>query len=229
MHTPTALNVGFIGPFDPDGCEVPPAAVSKNRALASAESLSLGIDSYRRSSIEITQRLKAGVTAKPMMYRASDKRFSETDIAHDKAAVATFQLTPEDERLAFSVYFSLNAYCSVAHEIPACRNVLERVLQKPSAWSVARKLGVGANFQYGWQEVPKLPESPAGARGPRFILPVRLSLNNQPTGIALLAITDTQPPLHNCAGLAAICTEHPTDKNKRLFVGLLSAHPAGSP
>ena len=227
-HTPAALDVEFIGPFDPVGGASPVVIVNKSRALASAESLSLGIDPYCRSSIEITRRLKTAGLVKPIYY-GGDKRPSESAIAKGKAAAAAFQLTPEEERLAFSVYFSLTAFYSVANEIPACRSVLEQVLQKPSAWSVARNLGVGTNFQYGWQDVQKLPEPADGTRAAQFILPARLSLNDEPAVIALLAVTDTQPPLRNCAGIAAIHFEHPTDKNKHLFVRLLSARTAGSP
>ena len=225
IHSPTALAVEFIGPFDPGTDSDANFSIKRARTLVSAESLRQGMDQYCHSGLEIAARLKtAGITVP--IYYGGYNRPSTGAIAAGRAAAAAFQLTPEEERLAFSVYFSLQAFYSAATEISACRDVMEQVLQKPSLWSLLGNLGVNTNFDYGWQEVETAVGNKFPTQAPVYLLPVRLSLNNRPAVKVTLAVSSTRPPLRNCAGIVALCAEHPTDETKRIFIRLVSAHAA---
>lgn len=57
------------------------------------------------------------------------------------------QLTEEEERAAFSVYFSLTTFFGAAMEIPAVRELLEEVVDKP-LWSIVRQRGVQPSFNF---------------------------------------------------------------------------------
>lgn len=224
-NTPAVLEVEFIGPFE-DGTDGGTQAVTRRgRAVVSAESLEVGLGRYCESSLGIAGRLKEAGIEKPVYYGVGRPLKPEA-IASGRQAAAVFGLTPEEERLAFSVYFALRSFYQAAAEIPTCRDVLEPILQKPSLWSVAGNLGVHTNFEYGWQMVRVLDSPPLPLSAPVHVLPVRLALNGQPALQASLAVTDTRPPLRNSAGIVALVAEHPTDGDRRLFLRLLAARPA---
>ena len=222
VNTPAALAVQLIGPFLP-GEETPGRiSLKSGRALVGAESLQQGMDQYARSSLAIAARLKAAGIGRPN-YGGSSRRPSAKEVESGRHEAATFQLTPEEERLAFSVFFSLRSFFTAANEIPACREILEQVVQKPSLWSIAGNLGVGANFEYGWQEVETVAEDPIGLHAPAYRVPVRVYLNGKPAVKSTIIVSTTRPPLRTSAGIVAICAEHPTEEGRRLFLRLLSA------
>jgi hypothetical protein len=116
-------------------------------------------------------------------------------------------------------------------EVPACRDVLEQVIQKPSIWSVLGRFGVRSGFEYGWQEVRVASGVKVAAEQPLYLLPLRVWLNDILAVRATLAVTAPRPPLQAAAGIFALCAEHPTDTDHRLFIRMLSARrtPSGGP
>lgn len=220
-NTPTALLVEFIGPFSA-GSTRQPGAPEQARSLVSREYIELGIAQYCRSALQITKRLQAaGITAGS--YGGSTSIPSAEAVARGKQAAAAFGLTPEEERLTFSVYFALRTFFGAAMEIPGNQHVLEQVIKKPSVWSVVSQFGVNTEFKYNWQEVQVAPEGKAAVQQPVYLLSVLLSLNNTPAVKANLAVSEPRPPLQASAGILAICAEHPTAADRRLFIRVLSA------
>lgn len=227
-HTPAALDVEFIGPFATDTGAGASVAIRRGRAIVSAESLRLGLERYCESAPIIAGRQKAAGLENSGYYAVfgGSRRPKAEAIESGRKAAAAFGLTPEEERLTFSVYFALRSFYQAASEIPACRDVLEQVLQKPSLWSIAGHLGLNATFKYGWQGVRILPTGRFPVSTPVYVLPVSLALNGQPALEAQLAVTSTRPPLRNCAGIVALVAGHPTDASKLVFMRLLSARTA---
>ncbi len=225
VRTPAALAIEFIGPFEADTPGDAQVTVRHGRVVVSAESLQQGLFNYCESSIGVAERLKAAGIEHPRYYGGGRPQKPEA-IESGRKQAAAFGLTPDEERLAFSVYFALRAFYAAASEIPACSEVLDQVLQKPSLWSMAGNLGLNTNFQYGWQDVRVLPPNLYPVPDPLYSLPVRLAMNKEPALRASLAVTRTDPPLRNCAGIVALAAEHPADSEKRLFLLLLSARPA---
>jgi hypothetical protein len=224
-HRPANLDVDFIGPFENVAGVSPKAATRHGRAVVSAESLQQGLERYCESSLAIAARLKAAGIENPVYYGVG-RRPKPEDIETGRKAAASFGLTPDEERLAFSVYFALRSFYQAASEIPTCRDVLEQVIQKPSLWSIAGNLGLSTNFTYGWHAVQVLSPGQTPLPDPVYLLPVSLSLNGRPALHASLAVTKTQPPLRNCAGIVALVVEHPSDAGKLVFMRLLSARMA---
>lgn len=224
-HQPAALDIEFIGPFEPGAVNRAQVTSSRARNIVSAEALQEGLIRYCESSVDITRRLRAAGIEQPV-YHGMGSRPKPGEIEAGRKAAAAFGLTAEEERIAFSVFFALRAFYQAASEIPGCRDALEQVVQKPSLWSVASSLGVNSGFLYGWQAVLPLPPEHSPVSLPTHVLPVRLTLNNQPALISGLAVTDTRPPLRNGAGIVALFAEHPKDPSKRAYLRLLSARPA---
>ena len=127
------------------------------------------------------------------------------------------------------MYFALQTFFSAAMAIPGNQHVLEPVIQKPSVWSVVRHFGVRTNLSFSWQDVQVAPEGKAAVHQPVYLLPVRLSLNNILAVKANLAVSEPRPPLQASAGILAICAEHPTATDRRLFIRVLSARRAATP
>jgi len=224
-NSPAALEVEFIGPFPAaTSPQQKPAAtaVKTARAVVSAESLRQGMAEYARSSLEIRERLQAAGIANPKYFGSSNK-LSAAETAAGREAAAAFQLSPAEERLAFSVVFSLRSFFMAASGIPACADLMEKVIQKPSLWSLATNLGLNTNFKYGWHHVQAVPADRVDVSTPAYFIPVQLSLNDRLAVKATFVATLPQPPLQTSAGILAICAEHPTDDTKRLFIRVLSA------
>jgi hypothetical protein len=221
-HTPAAVAIEFIGPFEegtPPDATIP---THRGRTVVSAESLQLGLARYCESGLAIAARLKTAGIANPS-YNGFGNRPDAKTIEAGRQAAAAFQLAPEEERLAFSVFFALRAFYTAASEIPACREVLAQVVQKPSVWSIARNFGINTNFEYGWHQVSRMPDDAWPVSSPVYALPVKLALSGTPALKLSLAVTDTRPPLRHCAGIVGIVAEHPTDPTRRVLIHLLSA------
>jgi hypothetical protein len=226
-NTPAALLVELTGPFGA-GSTQQPGVPAQARSLVSREYLDLGIAPFCRSALEIVPRLKAA-TITDFVYSGSTSMPSAETVARGKKAAGAFGLTAEEERLFFSVYFALQTFFSAAMAIPGNQHVLEEVIQKPSVWSVVRHFGVRTALSFNWQDVQVAPEEKAAVRQPVYLLPVRLSLNSVLAVKANLAVSEPRPPLQTSAGILAICAEHPTAADRRLFIRVLSARRAATP
>jgi hypothetical protein len=225
--TPTALRVELTGPFSV-GSTRQPGAPEQARSLVSREYLDLGIASYCRSAQQIAKRKQAaGIT--DIFYTGSTSIPSAETVARGKKAADAIGLTADEERLTFSVYFALRAFFGAASEIPGNQHVLEQVIQKPSVWSVIRHFGVAIGLQWDDESVQVAPEGNVAVQQPVYLLPVRLSLNNVLAVKANLAVCEPRPPLQTSAGILAICAEHPTATDRRLFIRVLSARRAATP
>ena len=226
-NTRTALLVELIGPFS-TGSTRQPGAPEQARALVSREYLDLGIAQYCRSALQITKRKQAaGITDDS--YSGSYSMPSAEVVARGKQAAAAYGLTPEEERLTFSVYFALRTFFGAASEIPGNQHVLEQVIQKPSVWSVIRHLGVVVRLNSDDESVQVAPEGKAAVQQPVYLLPVLLAMNDTPAVKANLAVSEPLPPLQASAGILAICAEHPKAADRRLFIRMLSARRAATP
>jgi hypothetical protein len=224
-NTRTALGVEFIGPFSA-GSTRQPDTPEHARSLVSREYLDLGIARFCRSALQRKERLQAAGITDKLEYSASTSMFSAEAVARGKQSAAAFDLTQDDEWLYFSVIFALETFFEAASDAPGNQHVLEQVVKKPSVWSVIRQLGVHTGFKFGGSSVQIAPEGKAAVQQPVYLLPVLLSLNNVPAVRANLAVTEPRPPLQAGAGILAVCAEHPTETDRRLFIRVLSARRA---
>lgn len=225
-NSPAVLRVTFIGPFAGPTSAAPrretDVTIKDSRAVVSREYLNLGIAEYCRVGLDVTARSTA-LGTKPIRYGGKGSPYSPETITKGKAAAASIHLTPAEERLAFSVFFSLRAFFEAAIKIEALQDVLAQVMVRPSAWSVATNLGLKSNFVYGWHQVRSIRDTQTGLNLPTYRLPLNVSLNGVPAFNAVIQVTDPRPPLEVSAGILAINVEHPTDATKHLSIQVLAA------
>jgi hypothetical protein len=221
----TALRVYFAGPFAPVNARQPTPTESRDRAVISPEALQFGLDRYCRLAMSINERaLKAGVT--DQFYIAGGYHMSEADLKRGKAVGARLQFTEAEERLVMEPYHNLWDFFQAATQNAAFRGVLEEVLRTPSLWSIAKNRGVRTSLDYHWSHFPAINPVPAAAPLPVYHLPVQVWMNGELGLRATLAVTTPNPPLQACAGIVALCAEHPDHADRRLFIHLLSANRA---
>ena len=232
VTTRTALRIRFIGPFSPDSSTArernEPALVKEARTLVSPEYLNAGFDGYCRSALEIAPRVKAARVTP--YYSAGSAPRAPEELKAAKPFNDAVHLTPEEERLESGVYFSVTTFFSAALEVAAFRDVLEQVVKMPSVWSVITHAGVRMLFTYWWMDVREIGGSQVGAAGLVYQFPLSVYLNGALGTKTTLAVSSPRPPLQTCAGILAMCVEHPTDESRRLYIRVLAARratPAG--
>jgi hypothetical protein len=226
--TPAAVDVSMTGPFRP-GSGPPDTSggsveAHAGRAIVNGDFLKLGVEPYCRSALDLTARMKAA-GLKSLRYTGGSKPAPAEWQRQSREDAAKVNLTESDERLAYSVYFALRTFFDAANKIPESRGLLERVLAKPSAFSIARHLGVYSNFQYGWQNVSTVPSSGA----PLYTLPLALALNDTPAVNAFLLVSAPTPPLEASAGIIGIRLFHPKTQARNLYIRALSSHRGSIP
>lgn len=228
--TRAAVRIKFIGPF---GQNLPAtrapdetALVKTARTLVSPEYLNSGFAGYCRSALEITPRVNAA-GAKPH-YSAGSLPRSAEEIQAARPFNDAVHLTPEEERLDFGVYFSVVQFFSAACKVAAFQDVLLQVVNKPSLWSAITHLGVRMDLNFWWMDVQAVSDGRIGVALPAYQFPLKVFLNGALGVKATLAVTTPRPPLQTCAGIVALCIEHPTDENKRVFIRLIAARHAAT-
>ena len=96
----------------------------------------------------------------------------------------------------------------------------------PSVWSVITHAGMRMDLSYAWMDVQEIGGSQVGAARPVYQFPLRVYLNGALGTKTTLAVSSPRPPLQTCAGILAMCVEHPTDGSRRLFIRVLAARRA---
>lgn len=224
-----ALRLELIGPFSArptaEGKTMPDPPTRRARTVVNGNFLAAGIADYCGAGLDITRRIeRAGIT-KPVYTAGGNKPSLET-VEKGRRFADAIQLTEEEERAAFSVYFSLTTFFGAAMEIPAMRELLEEVVDRPSLWSVVRHTGVHPSFNFFWTAARAVEESRAGLPAAVYQLPVQTYLNGKLGLNATFAVIRPRGPLTTCAGIVAICAVHPAKPGRQLFLRVLSAQRA---
>ncbi|HVW22833.1 MAG TPA: hypothetical protein VHC86_16585 [Opitutaceae bacterium] len=217
-----ALAIDWIGPFTSDPRSAAEASVRRARAIVNANYLRQGIADYCRDGLDLARRIEAAGGAADLVFGGGGRPPSPAVLAQGRKSAARIGLRPDEERLAFSVYFALNTIFRSASQVPACREVLEEVVDKPSVFSLVRNFGVRVDFNYGWMGVREVPPAHARVPLPTYTLPVRLNLNLKPGVDALLAVTTPTRALAECAGIVALSLQKPSEPDRRVFFQLVA-------
>ena len=134
--------------------------------------------------------------------------------------------TEEEERIRFSVTLALNAFLSTAFDIDEFKNIIYKVLDRPSIWSVITQFGVNRGLWYDPQNVHPVDIKYLGINLPAYEQPLQLDLNGKAALLAKIIMTAAQPPLQNCAGIVEIYAEHPVKHENKLVIQLIAARPS---
>ena len=223
VNSRTALDVYLAGPFTGNAGERRAAlAETHARVLVSSEYLTAGFGRFGHSALEVGARMRAA-GLKQVAYATQGQAFSTEDLKTGKDWAAKVMLTPDEERWENEAYFALVAFFETARSLPAFREIADPVLALPSLWSLATHFGFSTRLVFQWPEV-ETRVTPVAAESYQF--PLNVWFNQTLGARARLVVTPPRPPLEVCAGIVAICAEHPADRDQRLFIRLVAARSA---
>jgi hypothetical protein len=218
-RNPVALQIYFAGPFDPALSRLASRTVSERtgRVIVDGDDLRRGFVAFSQTALSLKERIhRAGL--KGGSFWISAHRFPERTVAEGRRQAAAIAMTEDDERRVCEVLLSLTAFYEAGTTVPAFAEVLERVVEKPSLWSIAGHLGLRATITYPWDGEGLIARDASAGPPALFQIPVELNFNGKPALRAWLAVGVPRPPLHVSAGVLGVYAEHPSDPQKRLYI-----------
>ena len=164
-------------------------------------------------------RLRESKTRGGLAY--GPRPFGEKALARGRELTNIIHLTVEEERALGGAGPALESYFTIVQQTEGLSDILFKLVDLPSMWSIARNKGVNANFQFGSKEIRK--RHVAEADPATYEIPLALELNGQPALQITLVATRPHPPLLACAGIVGLVAARPGANDTYLVVQLLSA------
>jgi len=225
VSSPASVTLRTLGPFaEPDAKRKPPKALDKSARFAMDRGfLSLGLD--RAAAVVLRLNQVDPNHERKGSFAFNSKPFSETEITKNRKMADALQLTAEDERALAGSAPALMSYFAIVQETAGLDDILFKIVDLPSLWSMVRHGGVNANIRFDVKHIAMAPDAlltlPANPKLYQF--PVALDLNNQPALNITLIATAPQPPLLTCGGIAGMLVERPDGKGTYLTLRVVSA------
>ena len=208
--------VRTLGPYDASNQKRKLKAADKTARVSLQQGyLALGLDNAAKAAM----RLRESKTRGGLAY--GPRPFGEKALARGRELTNIIHLTVEEERALGGAGPALESYFTIVQQTEGLSDILFKLIDLPSMWSIARNKGVTANFQFGHK---KIRERQVEAGGPAvYEIPLALELNGQDALHITLVATRPQPPLLACAGIMGLVATRPGAKDTWLAVQLLSA------
>lgn len=157
--------------------------------------------------------------------------FSDSEIKKARS-LAAGAMTPGEERAIVGSIPALMSYISIFERTHGLEEILFKIVERPSLWSIIRHGGVNASLALAPERVsraqPGLWDVPPSQAV--YYLPLELQINNRHALTVTLAVTAPNPPLLACGGVLGLVAEKAGDRETYLTIRLISAHasPANS-
>jgi len=214
--TRVPVAVRTLGPYDASDQKRKLKPMDKTAHVSLQQGyLALGLDNAAKAAM----RLRESKTRGGLAY--GPRPFGEKALARGRELTNIIHLTAEEERALGGAGPALESYFTIVQQTEGLSDILFKLVDLPSIWSIARNKGVTANFHFGSKEIRErqvAPGSPAA-----YEIPLSLELNGQVALHITLAATRPQPPLLACAGITGLVATRPGAKDTYLAVQLISA------
>jgi hypothetical protein len=224
-HTPVSLRT--IGPFMEPGATRKPPKLTDERAHFTLDEGYLGLGLDRAAAV----LLRLGETNEKDAFVFKTKPFSDAEIRKGCEAANRLNITAEEERAVAGSVPALLSYVDVVRHTEGLSDIIYRIMDRPSLWSVVRQVGVKANLAFRPQEIARA--NPADWNLPLdrnvYQLPLVLEINKKPALNLVLVVTEPDSPLLACGGVVGMLAEKPSDDQTYLTFRILSAQRATTP
>lgn len=152
--------------------------------------------------------------------------------AHESNHADTPRIKPtlEEQRAIAGAIPALTSYFEIVQNTDGLEDLLSKLVELPSVWSIVRHLGVNPAFYFGKEASPANPadwELPPNT--PVYYLPCVLTLNKQPAIKVTFVVTVPDPPRLICAGIVGLLAEKPDDDQIYMTMRVVSAKCLGRP
>jgi hypothetical protein len=136
------------------------------------------------------------------------------------------QLSSAEERALVASLPALMSYVGIVQNTPGLQDILMKVVQLPSVWSLVTNLGVKTvNVQVDSGDIAPTDPRPWGLPPDArvYFYPMELEMNGQYALRVTLVVTRPKPPYLACAGVVGLLAENPVVKETYLTLHLVSA------
>jgi hypothetical protein len=215
QSTPVSVSLRTLGPYDASERKRKVKAKDTVARLRLNQGyLALGLDKGARAVLRLgTRKPKIG-------YAFAARPFSEKEIAETRKRTNNVALTMEEERALAGTGPALESYFTIVQETEGLSDILFKLVDLPSMWSIARHKGMVVNFRF-LNEIRER-EVKAGSLS-IYEIPLALELNGQRSLNITLVATTPRPPLLPCAGIMGLVATRPGATDSFLAVQVLSA------
>ncbi len=204
---PYPVKLKMFGPFAVAGPARQPKAEETGAQFSVNEDfLALGLD----QSAEILHRLGKATNSQGL----SSKGMLDMDP------------TPAERQTLSATIPALISYIEIIQHTEGLEDLLRKLIELPSLWSIVKHLGVQADLRFGDDVLP----SPANAADwklepstPVYYFPMFLRLNREPALKISLVVTSPRPPLRICGGVVGVVAETIGDEETYMTMRLISA------
>jgi hypothetical protein len=221
---PVPANLCTLGPFADSGTGRKAPKAQDHRVAFSLDEgfLSVGLDSAAATLL----RLRA-ITNKGSLWFGSAPP-TAAKAAENRKATQWVGLSADEERSLAGAVPALLSFFNLAEHTEGLQDIVFKVVELPSVWSIAAHVGVKADLSMVSEEVR--PASITGwgvpASTQAYYLPLALTLNGRPALKVTLIATRPAPPILPCGGVLGFVAERPTDPDTYLTLRVISArHP----
>ena len=206
---PVPANLRMLGPFTAAGTKRFKPQDNRDQFSLNESFLSLGLD---RAAAITWRRIQA-----------------TNGTAGSSPAPAKPNFTPEEQRAIAGAAPALMSYLDIVQHTEGLEDILFKLVELPSLWSIIKHRGVQAGIYFGESAAPADPADwglPAST--PVYYFPGMLRLNGQPALKITLIVTAPRPPLLVCGGVVGLLAEKIGDDETYLTLRVISAqHHAG--
>ena len=229
VPAPASVNLRTLGPFFEAGAKrrPPKSQDQMERVTLNEGFLALGLD----KACSVVLRLKDSKPAHEKgWFSFASKPFSDAEVQAGRRLAEELHLTDDEQRALAGTGPALMSYFSIVQRTAGLEDILFKLLDMPSLWSILRRGGVSANFRMESKLIAPAAAAdwnlPASA--PLYHLPLVLELNRQPALNITLAVTAPQSPLLACGGIVGLVAVRPNDKERFLILRIVSARRAAA-
>ena len=222
---PVPASVRTLGPFaDPTPPRKPPKSLDKQARFSTDEGfLSLGLDEAAATMSQFSK-------AKVELFGIGGSPFSEAEIRKSRRAVEPMHITAEQERATVGLVPALLSYVTIVQHTKGLEDLLLRVVDRPSLWSILRQGGVTADLAV---DPERIGPAKAGigelvAPAKAYDFPMTLSINRHRALDITLIVTAPRPPFLTCGGIIGMSARKPGDPETVLTFRIISAHSAAT-
>jgi hypothetical protein len=221
----SSVSVRTLGPFVEEEAQKKPPKTRDKRAgfLVDEAHLNLGLDGAAAALIRL-------IRAKAEIFGLSSKPFSDAEVQRSRASASAVQLTLEEERAVVGVVPALLSYMNVIQHAEGLEDLLYKVVDKPSLWSVLKQGGVSADLAVKPEAIEAidgvswgLPEGQ-----PTYQFPLALTINRRLALEIVLIVTSPQSPLLACGGIVGLVATKPSAPGTCLSLKIVNARSSGS-
>jgi hypothetical protein len=141
-------------------------------------------------------------------------------------ALRAMNPTPEEQRALCAIFPALISYFNIVEHTEGLEDLLRKLIELPSLWSIIRHRGVEMTLTFGDGVLPS-PAVPADwnlePSAPAYYFPWLLRLNGEPALNITLVTTSPRPPLLICGGVVGVLAEKIGDEETYMTLRVISA------